>query len=99
MRTTWSSPIRLWVAAQLQNSVGIELRSEDIPYYGVEGFINDNEIVSDSDRPVFDPPSFQLSNSCRQQLNNEISPAWTSSNFGIDLYLKALYIVKSSGAT
>ena len=99
MRTTRSSPIRLWVAGQLQNPVGIELRSEDIPYYGVEGFINDNEVGFDSDRPVFDPPSFQLSNNCRQQLNIEISPTWTSSNFGIDLYLKALNIVKSSVAT
>ena len=75
------------------------MRSEDIPYYGVEGFTNDDEAGVDSDRSVFDPPSFQLSNNCRQLLNIEIPPTWTSSNFGTDLYLKALNIVKSSVAT
>ena len=35
MRTTRSSPIRMWVAGQLQNPVGLELRSELIPHYGV----------------------------------------------------------------
>ena len=75
------------------------MRSEDIPPYGVEGFINDNEAGVDSDRPVFDRPLFQLSNNCRQQLNIEIPPMRTSSNFGIDLYLNALNIIKCSVAT
>ena len=98
MRTTKSSPIRMWVAGQLQNPVGIELRSEAIPHYGIEGFINDDD-DDGSGRPIFDPPSFQLSDNCRQQLNIEIPSAWTSSNFGIDLYLKALHIVKHSVAS
>ena len=98
MRTTKSSPIRMWVAGQLQNPVGIELRSEAIPHYGIEGFINDDD-DDGSGRPIFDPPSFQLSDNCRQQLNIEIPSAWTSSSFGIDLYLKALHIVKHSVAS
>ena len=95
MRTTRSSPIRMWVAGQLQNPVGLELRSELIPHYGVEGFITEGG-DDGSGRPIFDALSFQLSNDCRQQLNHEIASTWTSSNFGIEVYLKALHIVRQS---
>ena len=38
-----------------------------------------------------------LSDDCKQQLHSEIPTTWTSSNFGIDVYLKrALSIVKNS---
>lgn len=97
MRTTRSSPIRMWVAGQLQNPVGLELRSEALVHYGVEGFVED--VGDRSGRPVFEPLSFQLSDNCRQQLNIEIPSTWTSSNFGIDLYLKALRIVQHSVGT
>ena len=82
MRTRRSSPIRMWVAGQLQNPVGLELRSELIPHYGVEGFITEGS-DDGSGRPIFDALSFQLSNDCRQQMNHEIASTWTSSNFGI----------------
>ncbi|KAJ7363480.1 hypothetical protein OS493_009635 [Desmophyllum pertusum] len=98
MRTTRSSPIRMWVACQLQNPVGIELRGEAIPSYGVEGFIDD-EAEDGSGRPIFDPPSFQLSDNCREQLSIEIPATWISPNFGIDLYLKALDIITHSEGT
>ena len=74
------------------------MRSEPIPYYGIEGFINGDD-DDGSGSPIFDPPSFQLSDNCRQQLNIEIPSTWTSSNFGIDLYLKALHTVKPSVAS
>ncbi|KAJ7380779.1 hypothetical protein OS493_007159 [Desmophyllum pertusum] len=98
MRTTRSSPIRMWVAGQLQNPVGIELRGEAIPSSGVEGFIDD-EAEDGSGRPIFDPPSFQLSDNCREQLSIEIPATWISPNFGIDLYLKALDIITHSEGT
>ena len=41
IRTSRSSPIRMWVAGQLQNPVGVELTHEATNYYGVEGFIDD----------------------------------------------------------
>ncbi|KAJ7386861.1 hypothetical protein OS493_006894 [Desmophyllum pertusum] len=98
MQTTRSSPIRMWVAGQLQNPVGIELRGEAIPSYGVEGFIDD-EAEDGSGRPIFDPPSFQLSDNCREQLSIEIPATWISPNFGIDLYPKALDIITHSEGT
>ena len=85
----------MWVAGQLQNPVGLELRSELIPHYGVEGFITEGG-DDGSGRPIFDALSFQLSNDCRQQLNHKTASTWTSSNFGIEVYLKALHIVRQS---
>ena len=94
LRTARSSPIRMWVAGQLQTPVGIELESEDISSYGVEGFINDEAEDGSQRRPMFQPLSVQLSNSCMQQLQHEVPSTWTSSNFGIDMYLKGLDIVE-----
>ena len=79
----------MWVAGQLQNPVGIELRSDLIPYCGVEGCI-DEDGKDGSGRPIFDASSCQLSKNCIQRLNTEIPSTWTSPNFGIDLFLKAL---------
>ena len=95
MRTARSLPMRMWIAGQLQNPVGIELGSEAINSYGVEGFINDEagEGIRDT-RPMFQPPSFQLTDNLKQRLQYEISATWTSSNFGIDMYLKGIHIVK-----
>ena len=70
MRTARSSPMRMWIAGQLQNPVGIELGSEAINSYGVEGFINYEAGEGSRDtRPMFQPPSFQLTDN----LNNGCS--------------------------
>ena len=89
IRIARSSPIRMWIAGQLQNPVGIELESEAINSYGLEGFIGDNDAGDDSEGRVF-----QLNDNCMQQLQFEISSLWTSSNFGIDVFLKGLDIVQ-----
>ena len=94
VRTARSSPIRMWIAGQLQNPMGIELESEAINSYGVEGFVNDEAEEDSQGRPMFQAPSFQLSENCKQQLQTEIPSTWTSSNFGIDMYLKGLHIVQ-----
>ena len=79
----------------LQNPVGIELESEAINSYGLEGFIDDNDAGDDSEgRPLFPPPTFQLNDNCMQQLQFEIPSLWTSSNVGIDVFLKGLDIVQ-----
>ena len=40
MRTTKTSPRRLWVSGQLNNPVGIELTDEELQFYGIEGNID-----------------------------------------------------------
>ena len=87
----------MWIAGQLQNPVGIELRHNEIDCYGIEGFRNYDDVEDGSGRPIFDSLSLDvLSDDCKQQLYSEIPTTWTSSNFGIDVYLKALSIVKNS---
>ena len=95
IRTSRSSPIRMWVAGQLQNPVGVELTHEATNYYGVEGFIDDGG-GDGSGRPVFEALSFHLSDNCRLRLNHEIPVGWTSTNFGIDFYMKAVQIIQQS---
>ena len=49
MRNVWSrhhvrtmkSPLRVWVAGQLQNPVGTEDDFVDVEHYGVEGVLHD----------------------------------------------------------
>ena len=69
VRTVRSSPIRIWLAVQLQYPVEIELESEAISSYGVEGFINDEAGDDSQRRPMFQPLSVQLSDSCIQQMS------------------------------
>ena len=94
MRTTRSSPLRLWIAGQLQNPVGIEQTATEIADYGVDGIIR-NDGDGDS-RPIFapPPPSYQMSAACFAELNAEVPSQWTSSNYGIELYVKAVNIIE-----
>ena len=73
LRTARSSPIRMWVAGQLQTPVGIELESEAISSYDVEGFINDEAEDGSQRRPMFQPLSVQLSDNYMQQLQHEVT--------------------------
>ena len=52
MRTTKTSPLKLWVSGQMQNPLGIELSNDELEFYGVEG-----NIVGPGDtRPMFSAP-------------------------------------------
>ena len=42
----------MWIAGQLQNPVGIELRHNEIDCYGIEGFINDDDVEDGSGRAI-----------------------------------------------
>ena len=85
----------MWIAGPLQNPMAIELESEAINNYGFEGFLNDNDAGDDSGgKPMFPPPTFQFNDNCKQQLQSEIPSTWTSSNFGIDMFLKGLDIAQ-----
>lgn len=87
----------MWVADQIQNPLGIELRNDEIDSYGVEGFIDVDEEEDGSGTPVFDSLFLDiLSDNCKQRLYSEIPAAWTSSNFGNDVYRKALGIITHS---
>ena len=96
MRTVRSSPIRLWVSGQLQNPVGIELSSAELEFYGAEGVLH-MERVEDS-RPIFQVP-VALSDHRSQILSNQVPTNWTSSNYGIDVYLRVLDILENSDVT
>ena len=41
VRTMKSSPLRVWVAVQLQNPVGIESDIANVEHYGVEGILHE----------------------------------------------------------
>lgn len=73
---------------------GLNWKVRAINSYGIEGFINDEAEDDSQRRPMFQPLSNQLSDNCIQQLQHEVPPTWTSSNFGIDMYLKGLHIVE-----
>ncbi|CAB3995481.1 uncharacterized protein LOC110446871 [Paramuricea clavata] len=93
MRTTRSSPLRMWVAGQLQNPMGIELTIDEIDNYGVDGNIDDSAV--DNERPIFYPPSFVVPEACQHILDNEAPATGSSTNFGIDIYLRALNIIQN----
>jgi len=57
MRTTKTSPLKLWISNQMSNPVGVDFSKEEIEFYGVEGNVgNDLEDNSTDGRPVFSAP-------------------------------------------
>ena len=93
VRTKNSSPLRVWVADQLQNPVGIECDIADIEHYGVEGVLHEER--DEDSRPIFEAP-YTLSDHCLQSLRNQVPPGWSSTNYGIEVYLQALNIIENS---
>ena len=94
LRTVGSSPMRLWLSAQMQNPVGIELSAEEIIEYGMEG--EDMDDHDGDSRPIFVAPTEVLNERCIEHLHYEIPVQWTSNNFGIDIYLRALDIINET---
>ena len=88
MRTTKTSPLRLWIAGQAQNPVGLDIPVNDLEHYGVEGDINDE---NEGDRPIFSPPVLEFSESCLAELN-AVAP--NPSNYLIDQYMTNLEIIE-----
>ena len=93
VRTMKSSPLRVWVAGQLQNPVGIESDIADVDHYGVEGVLH---VERDEDsRPIFEAP-YTIRGDCLQSLAHQVPPGWNSTNYGIEVYLQALSIIENS---
>jgi len=94
MRTTRSSPIRMWVSGQLQNPLGIELVGSAIQEYGVEGIIDDDREDESESRPILQSLSTSLTNECKRQLDSQVPSTWSSENYGVEHFLKAAEIIK-----
>lgn len=91
MRSTRSSPLRLWIAGQVQNPVGLNLSVDEVQEYGVEGVVDPSEAREETGRPIFSPPLLELSDNYKLELDS-IVPSTT--NYRIENYLLALEIIK-----
>ena len=60
LRTVNSSPLSLWTSGQLQNAVGITEGEANLQDYGIEGYVDQND-VEDGERPIFGPLSHMIS--------------------------------------
>jgi hypothetical protein len=93
MRTTRSSPLRLWLQGQMHNPVGLSIAPEDLLLYGVEGAIPDNKCRGG--RPIITPLAPILSEEQQHVLSTIVPPDWASTNFGIDRYLEAISFIRN----
>ena len=92
MRTTKSTPLRLFMAGQLQNPTGITLDNEALYFYGTEGPDYEDDDLFEESRPIFEGPS-SVPEQCMQVLRDQIPNIWASQNHGIDIYQQALQII------
>ena len=92
MRPTKSTPLRLFMAGQLQNPTGITLDNEALYFYGTEGPDYEDDDLFEESRPIFEGPS-SVPEQCMQVLRDQIPNIWPSQNHGIDIYQQALQII------
>ena len=92
MRTAKSSPLRLWIARQYQNPVGINESTAVSEEYGVEGIIHED--ASCDDRPIFDAPAVDVSEQCMDELKSRITEDAVLINHGVHAFLTAVSIIK-----
>lgn len=64
-----SSPLRVWVAGQLQNPVGVEDNFGGVELNGVKGVFHDRR--DEDGRPIFEMP-YALSNHCLESHRNQV---------------------------
>ena len=89
MRTTKTSPLRLWVAGQMQNPTGIELSDDELEFYGTEGNVEGSE---NNTRPIFSVPNI-FSVDMIQNMEAAVSQLEFNENFGINMYLEVLKVM------
>lgn len=104
LRTTKQSPLKLWLSGQIQSSVGINIRVEDVANYCADTIPhtegnneNSNDLGDIADtRPVFEEPTM-LSEEILTKLKQQISTNCVaqSADFGVDVFKKALSILSS----
>ena len=98
MRTTKTSPLRLWISGQLQNPIGVDIPPEFLELYGVEGNVEDEYI--EDERPTFvSPTDGILDEEILERLHAEISLNDFPANYGIDDYIAAVQLITFSRDT
>ena len=98
MRTTRTSPLRLWYSGQLQNPIGFDIHPESLELYGVEGNVEDDYI--EDERPTF-------VSSTDEVLDEDILERWHAqiplndfpANYGINDYIAAAQLITLSRDT
>lgn len=90
MRTTKSSPFRLWIAGQSQNPTGLDQSITDWQNFGVEGNV-DLQNDFEEGRPIFSPPVLELSENYRSELASIVSHG---NNYKVEHYMLALEIIE-----
>ena len=74
MRTTRTSPLKLWVPGQMNNAIGMQFTEEFLQFYGVEGRVDEvSDCRDESQRPIFNAPKI-LSQDCITILNATVDP-------------------------
>ena len=91
MRTTKTSPLKLWVSGQMNNQVGIDLTEDIFQFYGAEGNF-DEDLSSESGRPIFTAPEI-LTEDMIDTLNETVNITAIDDSTGIDVYKKVLDVV------
>ena len=96
MRTTGTSPLRLWLSSEMQNPVGLSetATEEELARYGTEGILFETE--ASDERPILNPPEIRLSQECQSELARAIPALHPLHNHGIELYLTAVDIIQHS---
>ena len=90
MRTTKSSPLKMWVSGQMNNQVGIEFSEDELMYYGVEGQVDRDD--DESVRPIFSAPEI-LTEEMIETLNANLATCVMDDNVGIEAFTKTLELV------
>ena len=99
MRTTGTSPLRLWLSSEMQNPVGLSetATEEELASYGTEGILFETE--ASDERPILNPPG--IFKSSRDKVESRMSigvraipPLHQLHNDGIELYLTAVDIIQ-----
>ncbi|KAH3781721.1 hypothetical protein DPMN_159625 [Dreissena polymorpha] len=86
LRTVGASPLKLWTSGMINSPVP----SQDT----VSADNDDMGIVSDISRPIFGRTEVQISDTCCSALARECPKDWSSSNYGIELFEKAISILE-----
>ena len=92
LRTTRLSPIQMFTAGALNHPT--EQIPTDLETFRVEDDTATNE-EQENQRPIFSSPSLSINERCRAELFYHCPIEWTSTNYGMDIYTKAVEIITS----
>lgn len=85
MRTTKTSPLKLWVSGQMNNLIGEELAPQDLESYGLDGYLDEIN-TQDGQRPIFSE-LYRFNEQIFARLENEIDKNLYDDDSGITMYI------------